>query len=57
MTKSNGHPFTAAGSRFALPKVSEDGGRKTHVTYDRKAMVSEMTLMGGDLLNSVWEKE
>ena len=55
--KSNGHPFTAAGSRFALPKVSEDGGRKTHVTYDRKAMVAEMTLMGGDLLNSVWEKE
>ena len=58
------HPFTAAGSRFAVPvdtvdkgsldKGSLEGERKTSVKYDRRAMVCEM--LGADLVESVWEK-
>jgi len=58
------HPFTAAGSCFAVPvdtvdkgsldKGSLEGERKTSVKYDRRAMVCEM--LGADLVESVWEK-
>ena len=65
------HPFTAAGSRFAVPvdtvdkgsvdkgsldKGSLEGERKTSVKYDRRAMVCEMVMLGADLVESVWEK-
>ena len=60
------HPFTAAGSRFAVPvdtvdkgsldKGSLEGERKTSVKYDRRAMVGEMVMLGADLVESVWEK-
>ena len=60
------HPFTAAGSRFAVPvdtvdkgsvdKGSLEGERKTSVKYDRRAMVCEMVMLGADLVQSVWEK-
>ena len=49
------HPFTAAGSRFAQP-ATDGTGRRTHVVYDKTAMVAEMVQLGCDLVTGVWEK-
>ena len=46
-------PFTAAGSRFAVPEPTKLGrGRMVDVHYDADAMLAEMRALGGDLVVS-----
>ena len=44
-------PFTAAGSRFAVPQKT--GVRMVDISYDRDVMLKEMRAIGGDLVLTV----